>query len=51
MNLPTVIIGAVVLAIFLLIVIHGIHDHRHHKGGCSCGCGDCPGKDLCHPQN
>lgn len=50
MNAPTIIIAAVIAVIFLAIIGRGVYNRKHHKGGCSCGCGDCPGKGLCHPE-
>lgn len=48
MNLPTIIIGLVVLAIFVAIVARGVHNRKNGKGGCSCGgdCASCGGS--CH---
>ncbi len=50
MNLPTIIIGLVVLGIFVAIVARGIHNRKNGKGGCSCGsdCGACGGS--CHDR-
>lgn len=50
MHLPTIIIAAIIAAVFIAIVGKGICNHKHHKGGCSCGCENCPGHDLCRPQ-
>ena len=52
MNVPTLVIGIIVLAIFVAIVGRGIYNKRHGKGGCSCGgeCGGCGGCDSCHPK-
>ena len=46
MNLPTILVGLAVLAVFTAVVARGIYNRRHGKGGCSCGsgsgcCGDC----------
>lgn len=48
MNLPTILIGLLVLAVFIAIVARGIYNKKHGKGGCSCGgdCGACGGS--CH---
>lgn len=50
MNLPTVIIGILVAAVFLAVVLRGVYNKKHHRGGCSCGCGSCPSRGLCHPD-
>lgn len=48
MNLPTVLIGLAVLAVFAAIVLRAATNRRRGRGGCSCGCDSCPGKGLCH---
>ncbi len=47
MNAPTIIVGLIVLAVFAAIVGKGIYNHRHGRGGCSCG-GDCGACGACH---
>ncbi len=48
MNLPTIIVGGLVLVAFLAVVVRGIQNHRRGKHGCSCGdCGSC---GMCHSQ-
>lgn len=49
-NLATILVGLVVFGIFGAIVARGIHNRKQGKGGCSCGCGSCPSKGLCHPE-
>lgn len=48
MNAPTIVIGLLVLVIFVAILARGIYNRKHHKGGCSCGCGGCDGCSGCH---
>lgn len=50
MNWPTIIVAAIVAAIFIAIVISGIRKRRNGSGGCSCGCGGCAMRDACHHQ-
>ncbi|MBC2871480.1 FeoB-associated Cys-rich membrane protein [Bittarella massiliensis] len=50
MNGSTIVGALIVLAIVAAIVGRGIWNRRHHRGGCSCGCGDCPSRGLCHPD-
>ena len=50
MNAPTIIVGLVILVIFVSIIARGIHNRKHHKGGCGCGCSTCPGACDCHPK-
>lgn len=49
MNLPTILIGLAVLAVFTAIVVHGARK-RKKGGGCGCGCAGCPSAGLCHPE-
>lgn len=50
MNLPSILIGCVVLAAFIAIIAAQVRGHKSGKGGCGCGCEGCPGHDACHPQ-
>lgn len=47
MNLPTIIVSALVAALFLAVLLRGIYNRRHGKGGC-CGCSGCPHSSQCH---
>ncbi len=49
-NLPTILVGLGVLALFVAIIARGIYNRKRGKGGCSCGCDQCLGRDLCHPK-
>ena len=52
MNWPTIIAGAIVVALILAIVISGIRNKKKGKSSCSCGC-SCSGCSMngdCHPQ-
>ncbi len=48
MNLPTIIITAVVAAIFIAIVARGIIKRKNGGSSCSCGCSNCGMSDICH---
>ncbi len=48
---PTIIVAAIVAAVFLAIVVTGIRNKKKGKSSCSCGCSGCGMKDTCHPQN
>ncbi len=51
MNWPTVIVAAVVAAVFLAIVIGGIRRKRLGKGACSACGGSCAGCGMqCHSE-
>ncbi|MCI8651641.1 MAG: FeoB-associated Cys-rich membrane protein [Oscillospiraceae bacterium] len=49
-NLSTILVGLVVFGAFAAVIIRAIQNKKNGKGGCSCGCGDCPSKGLCHPE-
>ena len=49
-NLSTLLVGLVVLAIFVAIVARGIYNRKQGKGGCACGCSQCPGGGVGHPS-
>lgn len=50
MNLPTLILGLIILVAFVAIIARGIYNRKHGKGGCSCGgnCAACGGS--CHSK-
>ncbi len=39
----TIVISAVLAVVVGLIICRMIKNKCHGKGGCSCGCSDCPG--------
>lgn len=48
MNLPTILVGLVVLGLFVAVVARGIYDRRHGKSSRSCGdCGSCGACSAC----
>lgn len=51
MNLPTIIVGLIVAAIFITVVVKEIKKHK--KGdGCSCGCAGCSMNcECCKDEN
>ncbi|MFR9214982.1 MAG: FeoB-associated Cys-rich membrane protein [Ruthenibacterium sp.] len=51
-NLPTIILGLIVLAVFVAIVAGGIRKRRRGGHSCSCGggCGGCACSGMCHPK-
>jgi len=50
MNVPTIIVSAIIAVIFFSIVIKGIINKKNGKGGCSCGCSGCGMSDICHGE-
>lgn len=50
LNLPTILVLTVVLAVFLLIVIKGIINRKKGKTSCGCNCDGCVMKGKCHPE-
>ena len=49
-NLPTILAGAIVAAIFIAVAAKLIYDRLHHKSACSCGCSGCPCAGACHSK-
>lgn len=49
-NLPTILIAAIIALIFGAIIVNGIRRRRKGEGGCGCGCSHCPSNGLCHGQ-
>lgn len=52
MNVPTLIVLAIVVAVFVGIVAKMIVDKKKGKSSCSCGCScaGCAMKDACHSE-
>lgn len=50
-NLPTIIIGIIIAAIFAVIVVRGIRKRKRGESGCGCGCSGCPNSALCHGES
>ena len=49
MNLPTILIGLLILAVFVAIIVQQVRKKKRGESGCSCGCSGCAGSDICHP--
>ncbi|MCI8475019.1 MAG: FeoB-associated Cys-rich membrane protein [Oscillospiraceae bacterium] len=49
-NLSTILVGLVVFGAFAAVIIRAIQNKKNGKGGCSCGCDSCPGRENCHPK-
>ncbi len=47
-NIGNIAIIAALCLVIGLIVVKMIRDKKKGKGGCSCGCGSCGMKDICH---
>ncbi len=50
MNVPTIIVCLVILAIVAAIIGRSIYNRKHRKGGCGCGCEGCANNGTCHPK-
>lgn len=50
MNFPTIIIAAIVAAVFIAIVVSEVRKRRSGKSSCSCGggCSGCGMNGSCH---
>lgn len=49
-NGSTILVGAVVLAVIVLVAAKMIWDKRNGKSSCGCNCGDCPSNGACHTK-
>ncbi|MBP3938569.1 MAG: FeoB-associated Cys-rich membrane protein [Clostridia bacterium] len=50
MNIPTLIVLAIVAAVFIGIIVKTIVDKKKGKSSCSCGCScsGCSMSEICH---
>jgi hypothetical protein len=46
----SIVVVAIVAAIFLAIVVRGIINKKKGKSSCSCGCSGCAMSGTCHPE-
>ncbi|MEE1155588.1 MAG: FeoB-associated Cys-rich membrane protein [Acutalibacteraceae bacterium] len=49
-NIGTIIVGAIVLAILLLVVCYLLKNRKQGKTSCGCNCSGCPMSGSCHKQ-
>ena len=49
-NIGTIIVGAVLAIIVILIIRKLYKDKKAGKSSCGCGCENCPSKGACHKQ-
>ena len=42
------IVLALVVAVFVAVIVYTVKSRK--QGGCSCGCGECGMKDVCHKK-
>ena len=47
-NIGTIIVLALLSLIVFLVVFFKLRAKKQGKGGCSCGCADCPMSGKCH---
>ena len=46
-NLGTIVVGAAVLSLVVLLILKLAKDKKAGKSGCSCGCSSCPMSAQC----
>ena len=52
MNLPTLIVAAIVAAVFVAVICIQIRDRKNGKCSCGGSCGSCAMSGSCHaPKN
>lgn len=49
-NIGTIIVGAVLAIIVILIIRKLYKDKKAGRSSCGCGCENCPSKGACHKQ-
>lgn len=49
-NWGTLFIGALIIAIIVLVVIKLRRDHKKRDVPCGCGCDNCPSSGMCHKK-
>lgn len=47
---PTIIISSLIALAVIGIIVNEIVKKKKGKGGCSCNCGGCAMKELCHSE-
>ena len=50
MNLPTILVLSAIAVLYLTVILLRIRAKRRGKHGCSCGCGGCAMRELCHKE-
>lgn len=50
MNLATIIVLLIVVAVFVGIIAKTIIDKKKGKSSCSCGCSGCSMSEICHQK-
>ena len=46
----SILIGALVLAVVVLVFVKLCKDRKKGKTSCGCGCDHCPSSGMCHKQ-
>lgn len=49
-NWGSIIVGAAVAGIIVLITIKMLKDKKKGKTSCGCGCANCPSAGMCHKK-
>ena len=49
-NWGSLIAGAIVAAVVVLILVKIYRDHKKGKSACGCGCENCPSSGACHKK-
>ncbi|MBS6444611.1 MAG: FeoB-associated Cys-rich membrane protein [Ruminococcus sp.] len=47
-NLSTIVVGAILLGIVILVIKSMRNDKKAGKNSCGCGCSGCPNASICH---
>ncbi len=49
-NLGTIVVGAILGFIVIIVIRKMIIDKREGKNSCGCGCDGCPSAGVCHKK-
>ena len=49
-NWGTLFVGALIIAIIVLVVIKLRRDNKKGTSPCGCGCDNCPSSGMCHKK-
>ena len=50
-NLSTIVVGAAVAVLLLIVAVKMYHDKKRGKSSCGCNCANCPSAGMCHTNS
>lgn len=49
-NLPTILVGAAIVALIVFVAVKMFRDKKKGKSSCGCNCTNCPSAEICHTK-